>query len=100
MPTNEEMKELIDECKHEWVYINDVYGIEFTGPNGNSIFLPATGYRNATNLQSQGDQGCYWLASSLTNYNYFAYSLKISSEVVNTNSMYRNYGLCIRPVTE
>lgn len=100
MPTNEEMKELIDECKHKWVQVNDVYGIRFTGPNGNSIFLPATGYRNAANLQSQDNQGCYWLGTSLSTYNFFAYSLKISSEVVNTNSMYRYYGLCVRPVTE
>ena len=39
MPTKEEMQELLDNCTIH----NDSDGCLFTGPNGNSIFLPAAG---------------------------------------------------------
>ena len=44
-PTFEQINELLTVCKHEWTTLNDVKGIRITGPNGNSIFLPAGGYR-------------------------------------------------------
>lgn len=41
LPTNMEFQELKDECKWVWVKVSGVYGMQITGPNGNSIFLPA-----------------------------------------------------------
>ncbi|MCR5352383.1 MAG: hypothetical protein K6E35_07845 [Bacteroidales bacterium] len=42
LPKGAAMVELIEECKVEW---NDQKkGLDITGPNGNSIFLPAAGY--------------------------------------------------------
>ena len=41
MPTFEEQKELLHECSWEWTELNGVNGYRVTGPNGNSIFLPA-----------------------------------------------------------
>lgn len=47
MPTIEEMEELVYNCYWEWTEINSsVYGYKVTGPNGNSIFLPAGYYRD------------------------------------------------------
>jgi len=45
MPTIEELEELIYQCEWEWTSMNGVDGYNVTGPNGNSIFLPAGGYR-------------------------------------------------------
>ena len=47
MPTIDEFEELFTECKKEWIEDteNHVAGYKFTGPNGNSIFLPAAGTR-------------------------------------------------------
>ena len=63
MPTPEEMQELKDRCKWEWVSVNGVYGYKVSG-NGNSIFLPAAGSQYVNQFTSQGNQGCY-LSSTL-----------------------------------
>lgn len=44
MPTNDEVNELISNCSFEWTQINDHNGFVVTGPNGNTIFLPAAGF--------------------------------------------------------
>ena len=42
MPSVGHLKELMM-CKHEWTQVDGVNGYLFTGPNGNTIFLPAAG---------------------------------------------------------
>lgn len=44
MPTDAEMSELRAHTTWQWTSINGVNGLKLTGPNGNSIFLPAAGY--------------------------------------------------------
>ena len=60
MPTVEEMQELIAYCTWKWVAVDDVFGYMVTGSNGNSIFMPAAGYRNGTELYNCGNYGYYW----------------------------------------
>ena len=48
MPTQDEMQELLDNCTQVWTTQNGVNGRLFTGPNGNSIFLPAAGGRDGS----------------------------------------------------
>lgn len=65
MPTAAEFQELIDNTTYKWVTNyngSGVKGFTFTG-NGNSIFLPAAGYRNGTGLSSRGSDGYYWQSS-------------------------------------
>ena len=45
IPTRAEMRELVSKCSLSKSSNNGVSGIKITGPNGNSIFLPYTGYR-------------------------------------------------------
>ena len=53
LPTNREMEELVDKCTWEWFYLNGISGMKVTGPNDNSIFLPATGlYFSVSELMS------------------------------------------------
>ena len=40
MPTNDELLELINNCTKTAIYLNGKSGHLFTGPNGNSIFIP------------------------------------------------------------
>ena len=54
MPTMEHIGELFDNCTSEWTTLNGVNGYKFTGPNGNSIFLPAAGYRWEDSLYGIG----------------------------------------------
>lgn len=62
MPTLEEGQELIDKCTWEWCELNGVTGYKVTGPNGNSIFLPATGWKHSdfSDDVSVGIEGNYW----------------------------------------
>lgn len=65
MPTLDQIKELLEECTWTWTEQNGVNGMKVTGPNGNSIFLPASGYRDNSGgtLYSVGSYGYYWSAS-------------------------------------
>lgn len=48
MPTLDEAKELMEKCTWQWEKLNNVNGMRVTGPNGNSIFLPAAGECSCT----------------------------------------------------
>jgi hypothetical protein len=63
LPTHDEMEELITCCKKEVIEINGVKGFRFTGPSGNSIFLPAGGRREGTDILNKGTNGGYWTGS-------------------------------------
>lgn len=63
MPTSKEIDELIDKCQWEWTSLNGQKGCVVTGPNGNSIFLPAVGcYKNSSKTNT--GVGNYWSSSS------------------------------------
>ena len=59
MPTLDEIKELVNKCTWKWTSLNGVNGQLVTGPNGNSIFLPAAGYRDYTSFNDRGSYGYY-----------------------------------------
>lgn len=46
LPSVQEMRELVQKCTWKWVTYNGRDGMLVTGPNGNSIFLPAVGFVN------------------------------------------------------
>ena len=64
LPTKEEFQELIDKCKWEWTRENYSYwGYKVTGPNGNSIFLPAGGMKRRNESINREHGLYYWTAS-------------------------------------
>ena len=63
MPTSSEWQELDNYCSSVWTTQNGVYGRRFTGPNGNTLFLPAAGYRDGSGLVDAGSLGVYWSSS-------------------------------------
>ena len=101
MPTLDEIKELVIKCNWQWTSLNGVDGYRVTGPNGNSIFLPAAGYRYGTELYLRGANGLYWSSSLSDNYCYSAYGLLFN--VGNYGwyyDFYRNHGRSVRPVSK
>ncbi len=62
-PTNEEQRELVEECQYQMTEVNGVYGAKFTGKNGNSVFFPAAGGRIGSDAYDVGDVGLYWSSS-------------------------------------
>ncbi len=63
MPTITEICELLDKCKWDWIWTDGNNGYKVTGPNGNSIFLPASNFRNGSLLITEGEVGCYWCST-------------------------------------
>lgn len=63
MPTIDEQRELVEKCTYSWEEVNGVYGAKFTGPNGNSVFFPAAGYRDGSDVSFVGYYGLYWSSS-------------------------------------
>lgn len=63
MPTKDELLELIEKCTRTWITQNGVNGYKITGPNGNSIFLPAAGGKENSNYSNVSVWGYYWSSS-------------------------------------
>lgn len=60
IPTEAQQTELIENCSWQWTTSNGVNGYLVTGPNGNTMFLPATGCRSDSTLYYAGQEGEYW----------------------------------------
>ena len=89
MPTDVEIIELINNCTWTWTTQNDVKGYKVTSKsNGNSIFLPAAGYRYDSSLSSAGIGGCYW-SSSVYPTSYIVCYLYFNSSKVHDNGNLR-----------
>ncbi|MGM9818983.1 MAG: hypothetical protein ACI30B_08415 [Paludibacteraceae bacterium] len=103
MPTKEECEELLDNCTLKWVYSykgTGVAGLIVTSNiNGNSIFLPAAGYRYGGDLDGAGDCGYYRSSSLYTGGPDVAWQLVgFYSDDVFGGSNYRFFGHSVRPV--
>ena len=105
MPTLDEIKELCNKCSWQWTEVNGIKGQKVTGPNGNSIFLPAAGYRDGTEVYRRGSYGNYWSGTLYEYYSSDAYFLVFLSGYHDWYYYYhygnsRSLGRTVRPVTE
>ena len=101
MPDGAEMNELMDECTWEWTAEHGINGAKVTGPNGNSIFLPAAGFRNFTSLYFLGERGSYWSSAPAEDGPEYARSLDFDDNaVLYWFTSERFYGSTVRPVTD
>jgi hypothetical protein len=98
MPTRDELQELLEKCTWTAITQNGVNGCKVIGPNGNSIFLPASGYIDGTSPSYVGERGDFWASSLSLNSPRNAYNVFFRSNVVNVTYSYRNYGRSVRPV--
>ena len=101
MPTNAEQGELINANYTTWTWTTQkgVKGYKVTSKtNGNSIFLPAAGYRYNSDLYDAGSYGRYWSSSLDADSSNYAYDLYFNSGRVGSSSSGRSYGLSVRPV--
>ncbi len=101
MPTKAEQNELISNCNWQWTTINDVNGYRVTGPNGNSIFLPATGLYIKNYCQKLNSFGYYWSSEVTTNI-YYSDCIRFSDSDYDWDKYYsgalRYDGQTIRPI--
>ena len=99
MPTIDEFEELFRCCQVEWMEQEGVAGYKFTGPNGNSIFLPAAGSRTQGTTSGVGTEGRYMSGSINETDNRFAmsYLFNSSNNARSTTPVYQ--ALSVRPVS-
>ena len=98
MPSREDFDEIVTYCTKTWTTRNNVNGYLIKGPNGNTMFLPASGGRGDGNIYESGSCGFYWLNSVYTNDTQFAWGFILDSDSIYETSYYRMYGQTIRPV--
>ena len=98
MPNLEQMEELKNSSTSEWTTENGVNGRRFTGPNGASIFLPASGLRWYDYLSNAGSRGSYWSSTLYESYTYIALGLYFDSGLVYSGNSHRSSGRGVRPV--
>ena len=100
MPTRAEQEELYNNCTWIWTTQNGVNGCKVTGPNGNSIFLPAAGYidHNENTLWSAESSGNYW-SSWVDSYDpNYANDMNFYSDNRYLHHTSRSNGQSVRPV--
>ena len=98
IPTIEEQDELRTECDWTWNTKKAVNGYTVTGPNGNSIFLPAAGDIEDCVVKGAGSIGEYWSNAIRKGGSFDACYLSFNSYYVVKSGTYRYYGCTIRPV--
>lgn len=99
LPTKEEFEELINKCRWEWNDETYPSGYKVTGPNGNSIFLPAAGLcidgPFCAGNDFRGVEASYWSASGEDEE---VYVLNFTSRLKRVIGEFRHYGIPIRAV--
>ena len=102
MPTQTEIKELLENTENEWIdnFNNSgVSGMKFTGSNGNSIFIPNSGYRSGSSFNFQGNRAIVWSSSLDTDNSIRASRLLFRSDFIsNDDSSNRCNGYVVRGV--
>ena len=95
LPTKQQLEELKNKCTWTWTGS----GYKVIGPNGNSIYLPAAGYRICNgDVSSVGRFGNYW--SSTPGDSDGAWSLFFFSSGVQKGNYYRCSGHSVRLVKD
>ncbi len=105
MPTHVEVYELknTNNCTWEWTTQNGVNGYRVTSKiNGNSIFLPAAGYRgNSINSSYRDSHGYYWSSSRIVNgFGMNADFLFFNYDSLDFSGYNRHIGQSVRAVCE
>jgi hypothetical protein len=99
MPSREEQEELVNKAVWSKTTLNNVEGYRVTGPNGNRIFLAASGGRIGTKLYYPVSGGEFWSGTLSDNTNE-AYYMWFYGGRQAVEDLPRHYGFAIRPVTE
>lgn len=99
MPDASDFEELFNYCTQTITTLNGVKGVRFTGPNGNSIFMPFTGYKLGTECTNAGKVGYAQTGRPYPNRVDEAYRFEYyDSGTTRTTPAQRLYGLPVRPI--
>ena len=101
IPSTEQLNELInsDYTTAEWISTDGIYGMKITSKiNGNSIFLPASGYYSDS-VRDADSNGNYWSRSLGTSYSNRSRFLYFDFEKIGANYIEKRlFGQSVRAV--
>ena len=100
IPTYLEWDELLKKCTWTWTTRNGIDGYLVTGPNGNSIFLPAASFRYETTIELFGLMGFYMTSSLRPDEPSAAYCLGFDPDHTFGYFLDRCAGVSVRPVSD
>ena len=101
MPTDAEFAALISNCTTTWTTRNGVAGRLVTGKGeyaSKSIFLPAAGYGDDSDLRDPGSYGYYWSSTSSSDNSDIAWYLRFYSYHFGRDYRNRFRGFPVRPL--
>ncbi len=98
MPTKEDFQELIDYCTIEEKTVLGIKGLRFTGPNGNTIFMPYAGSCYDGKKPQDGTLSCYWISDRMNCLARKANALKVQGGQATFTQCQLRTGLPIRPL--
>ena len=99
IPSAAEFAELFQSCSYVWTEKDGVSGLEFTGPNGNTLFLPAAGERTGNDISGEGALGAYMTGSINSSSPTACISYRFSQSGGNKATSATYTGLSVRPVS-
>lgn len=99
MPTAADFEELFQLCSKEWTEQDGVSGYKLTGPNGNSIFLPAAGSRIANTVENEGIEGFYLTGSVNPTNPQFAISYQFNAGMNSKTTTAAYEAMAVRAVS-
>ena len=103
IPTKEDFEELLAGTTSSWETdykgISGLNGRVFTSKvNGNTLFIPAAGYRSGFDIYSVGSSCYLWSSSLYLDYPGSAYNLYFNSDRIRMDYYDRYNSLSVRPI--
>ena len=99
LPSAADYEELFSKCSKEWTSIDGVNGYKLTGPNGNSIFLPAAGSRVLNSVNGESTIGNYLTGTVNPSNSQYAVTFQFASgnNARSTTPVYQ--AMSVRPIS-
>ena len=102
LPSKKDFIELKNKCRWEWKVFNGHCGYKITGPNGKSIFLPASGNYWGGKIDFLNEGANYWSSTPTTDIETrvgkSSDNLNFGKDFIFINNCDRAFGNSIRPV--
>lgn len=99
LPETADFEELFACCTKEWTEQNGVTGYKLTGPNGNSIFLPAAGSRIGSDVTGEGNEGYYLTGAINPTNSQFAISYQFNTGISTKTTTAVYQAMALRAVS-
>ena len=98
MPTQSEMRELIEHCTWKWGTLNGVKGYTVTGSTGKSIFLSTGDFRRSSQSGIDDNFGYYWTSTTGVGSTSYCLLLNGYEQRERVALEIREMGCLVRPV--